>query len=171
MSLERDLAASLERHGVRGRRRARTLAEVRDHLLKSGPETPFGDPEELAYIFAVEIAIADGRTASRAVALAVAAFLVVLGSISIDVRAHAWLNDAPTAPLAALAVQVAFVAGLVAFLRARRRRLEGLGLVARGNALALVSLAVGLAAEASAELRRLHPARAGAFEIGVTAGL
>ena len=60
--LER-LSAELTAVGIRGRLRARSVAEARDHLAENGEEQ-FGDPAELARQFADGLALDRSRRAA-----------------------------------------------------------------------------------------------------------
>jgi hypothetical protein len=173
-----ELDAELRRARVPGSQRRRVLAEARDHLLEAGAGGPkrFGDPRTLAAGFAADSASASARTATLALAAAVLVTLALWGAIALDVRSHPWLNDFPGALVAALAVQVAAVAAFVSLVRAVRYRGRAvpaarLPLRARTNAVAAVSLALGLAVTALAEANHLTPSRAGAWELAVAAGL
>src|SRR5919202_1118435 len=81
-----DLSRELARRGVRGRLRARILAEAEDHL-RSDPEARdrFGEPDEIANAFAAELGThASSRAAVRAfVALAVAGAVYGVAFVSL----------------------------------------------------------------------------------------
>ncbi|HET7043628.1 MAG TPA: hypothetical protein VFI37_02155 [Gaiellaceae bacterium] len=138
--LSRELAAV----GIRGRVRARILAEAAEHL-REGPAEDFGDPRTLARQFAEAVGTAEARRASRVSLGALVAvgtvFAIVLVSI---MRAGSPRDifgggDPPLGFLAAVGAvvlpQVSFVAGVLAP-------------VARTPRNALRRAAVGLAAGA-----------------------
>jgi hypothetical protein len=116
--------------GIRGRLRARILAEAGDHLAE-GDEERFGDPAELARLFANGLAADRSRRAALVSfgALAVvgvgfaAACLAIARAGWPDIASGKW---APLGIVAALGLlvfpQFAFAAGLLAFLRAVRLR-------------------------------------------------
>jgi hypothetical protein len=124
------LAEELARVGIRGRARARILAEAADHLAE-GDEAQFGDPRELAQLFADELATqATTRaafTSFAALAVVGAAFavgwLAVIAGSSADITSAAFLPLGLVAAFALIACpQISFAAGLLALLRARRLR-------------------------------------------------
>ena len=172
------LDAELRRARVPGSQRRRILAEARDHLGEAGADGPerFGDPRALAESFAADSASSSARAAALTLAAAVLVTLALWGAIALDVRSHPWLNDFPGALVAALAVQVAAVAAFISLVRTVRYRgravpAAGLPLMARTNAVAAASLALGLAVTTLAEANHLVLARAGAWELAVAAGL
>ncbi len=177
MSYLSALDAELRRARVPGPQRRRILAETRDHLLEAGHDGPerFGDPAALAASFAADSASAGARAATVALVAAVLVTLALWGAIALDVRSHPWLNDFPGALAAALGVQVAAVAAFVSLARTVRHRgrppASALPLLARTNAVAAASLALGLAVTALAEANHLVLSRAGAWELAVAAGL
>jgi hypothetical protein len=124
------LGKELTAVGIRGRARARILAEAADHLAE-GEEEQFGDPRELAQLFADELATqATTRAAFAAFAalgLAGAGFaagwiLLILGG-SADITSAAFLPLGLVAAFALIACpQISFAAGLLALLRAERLR-------------------------------------------------
>jgi hypothetical protein len=127
--LER-LSVELTRVGIRGRTRARILAEAADHLTE-GDEERFGDPRELAQLFADELAT---QATTRAAYVAFAALglagtgfaigwvLVILHGTA-DITSAAFLPAGLVAAFALIACpQLSFAAGLLALLRARRLR-------------------------------------------------
>ena len=124
------LARELSRVGIRRRARARILAEAADHLAEGGEEQ-FGDPGELAQLFADELATqATTRaafTAFAALAVAGAAFavgwLALIAGGSADITSAAFLPAGLIAAFALIACpQISFAAGILALLRARRLR-------------------------------------------------
>jgi hypothetical protein len=124
------LGKELDAVGIRGRARARILAEAADHLAE-GEEEHFGDPRELAQLFADELATqATTRAAFGAFAalgLAGAGFaagwiLLILNGTA-DITAASFLPLGLVAAFALIACpQISFAAGLLALLRAERLR-------------------------------------------------
>ena len=124
------LSVELTRVGIRGRARARILAEAADHLAEGDEET-FGDPGELAQLFADELATQATTRAAyvgfAALGLAGAGFaagwvLLILGGTA-DITSAAFLPVGLVAAFALIACpQISFAAGLLALLRARRLR-------------------------------------------------
>ena len=123
------LSAELAAVGIRGRLRARIVAEARDHLAE-GDEERFGDPAELARQFADGLAADRSRRAAFVAfgALSLAGIGFAAGWVAVstgpqDIADGRWV---PLGVLTALGIivfpQVAFVAGGLAFLRAVRRR-------------------------------------------------
>jgi hypothetical protein len=124
------LGKELARVGIRGRARARILAEAADHLAE-GDEAEFGDPRELAQLFADEFATqATTRAAFLAsAALGAAGAAFALGWVGMVMRGTGDITSAsflPAGLVAAFALiacpQISFAAGLLAVLRARRLR-------------------------------------------------
>jgi hypothetical protein len=124
------LGKELARVGIRGRARARILAEAADHLAE-GDEADFGDPRELAQLFADEHATqATTRAAFLAfAALGAAGAAFALGWIGMIPRGAGDITSAsflPAGLIAAIALiacpQISVAAGLLAVLRARRLR-------------------------------------------------
>ena len=127
------LEAELSTVGIRGRLRDRIVAEAADHLAE-GESSRFGDPGELARHFADELATDRSRRAAVGAFAALglaglgvgAAFLLTARSgAQADVTSATWL---PAGLLAVVGMlfwpQVALVAGVLAALRAIRRRRE-----------------------------------------------
>jgi hypothetical protein len=125
-----ELSRELARHGVRGAPRRRILAEVDDHL-RSEPHAQerFGSPTEIANEFAAEL----GSHASRRAAAVGFAALAVAGAAYASAFVSLAFAGLPTETLApalgALALaamvfapQVSFIAGVLALVRALRRR-------------------------------------------------
>jgi hypothetical protein len=115
--LDRELAAV----GVPARRRRRIRLELEDHLA-CDPSADLGDPAELARQFADELGTAYARRASYASFLVLVPFGLLLGALF----AFAGVNTTrtplvPTLTLV-LGVQLAFVGGTLAVLRAFRLR-------------------------------------------------
>jgi hypothetical protein len=146
------LASQLAAVGIRGRRRARILAEFADHL-DCDSQAELGDPSELARQFANEL----GTTLARRAAvtafagLALAGIFAGVAFLTGQRRLFVSASDAvsPVGQIGAWMVviggQVAFVAGGLSALRAFRTRHAGV--VARAQALVIVRRAsVGIAA-------------------------
>jgi hypothetical protein len=125
------LCAELARVGIRGALRERILAEAADHLV-DGDVEDFGEPRLIAQRFADELATTYSRRAAFRgfVALAVAGLGFAAAWLLVN-AAGGWpdLVSAGLLPLAVPAAvgmivcpQVAFAAGLLALLRARRLR-------------------------------------------------
>jgi len=126
-----ELAGELRRVGIRGRLERRILAEIADHLA-SDPAAALGPPDELARGFADELGTSRSRRAAfaafGALTLAGVAYTIAFVAISVaNVRIP--LLDARSRPIADVAFatavgapQLAFVAGVLAALRAFRRR-------------------------------------------------
>jgi len=122
------LGKELDRVGIRGRARRRILLEAADHLTE-GEEAAFGDPHELAQLFADELATQAGTraafTAFAALGLAGAGFaagwcLLVLRGTA-DITSASFLPAGLVAAFALIACpQISFAAGLLALARARR---------------------------------------------------
>ena len=123
------LSAELAAVGIRGRLRARIVAEARDHLAE-GDEERFGDPADLARQFADGLALDRSRRAAfvafgalAAAGAGFAAMWLAVASGPQDIAAGRW---APLGVAAALGTivfpQVAFAAGVLALLRALRLR-------------------------------------------------
>jgi hypothetical protein len=145
-----DLSAQLAAVGIAGRQRTRILAEIADHL-SCDPDATLGDPAALARQFADELGTLRARRAAFAAfaALAVAGVLsaVMLATAPAGVPRVAFSQGTASlgAAIAVLSAQVAFVSGVLAGLRALRRRRSGV--VARAEAVVIVRrAAVGLAA-------------------------
>jgi hypothetical protein len=123
-----ELGAELTRVGIRGRTRSRILTEASDHLADGAPEQ-FGDPRELAQLFADELATSETTRAAYDAFAALGVVGACFAAAWIAVPAHGSpdILSAQVVPLgiaAALAMlvlpQVAFAAGLLALLRALR---------------------------------------------------
>ena len=124
------LSTELARVGIRGRARARILAETADHLAE-GDESQFGDPRALAQLFADELATQATTRAAYlafgALALAGAGFgvgwRVLILNGTADITSASFLPAGLLAAFALIACpQIAFAAGLLSLLRARRLR-------------------------------------------------
>jgi hypothetical protein len=139
--LDRELAAV----GIPARRRRRIAAELADHL-RCDPKAPLGDPHELARRFADELGTAYARRAGFAVFLAlVPVGLLFLALAALFGPAGFRSSDVtPIGPAVVIGVQLAFVGGVLAALRAWRiRRSASVGYV--GAAIVLRRAAFGIA--------------------------
>ncbi len=147
--LDRELAAV----GVPARRRRRIRLELEDHLA-CDPNADLGDPRALARQFADELGTAYARRAGIAVFAVLVPFGLLFGALFLLASVHVG-NPTPLPLMLALVVgvQLAFVGGTLAALRAwRLRRLPVIpaeearivvrraGLAVLGAALALISL-------------------------------
>ncbi len=168
MSYVDELSRELRAVGIRGRLRARIVAEADDHL-RSDDEAPgrFGSPREIANAFAAEL----GTRASRRAAVGAFAALGVAGAVYATSFVGASFagtsrDDPPLASLAflviVLAPQVSFVAGSLALLRVWRRRSDRVfasgerTVINRRTALALVCGIATMAALAVYALELRH---------------
>jgi hypothetical protein len=151
-SVLRELRRELGAVGIRGRLRRRILAESEDHL-RSDPEAParFGAPQDVANAFAAEL----GARRSRRAAVSAFAALAIAGAVYTVAFVSASFAGIPapdTYPILAVlafaaivfAPQIAFVAGVLAIVRALRRRepvlpSAELRVINRRTGLALVS--------------------------------
>jgi hypothetical protein len=173
MSYLAELSTALARAGIRGRLRRRIVAEISDHLT-CDPNADLGSAEEVASHFADELGTARARRAAHAgfAALAVVGTLVVAVFAA---TAHARIAlpkvHAPSPvlfdlglALTALGGQVALAAGLLAALRALRRRdapVIGSGdavLMRRRTAVALIAGLACVAGLAIVSLEANHAA-------------
>jgi hypothetical protein len=154
-----ELHLELGRVGIRGRQRARILAEAAGHLEEGDPAR-FGSAELVAQRFADELAtVQSRRVAFRGFgALAAAGLVFAAGWLLVPV-AGGWpaIDSARVLPLAIAAglgmvvcSQVSFAAGLLALLRAVRLRDTGaapaaeVALLLRRTCTALVSGALAV---------------------------
>jgi hypothetical protein len=124
------LETELRRVGIGGRTRARILAEAEDHLADGDP-ADFGDPRELAQLFADELATSETTRAAYVAFAALAAVGACFGAawIAVPARSSPDILSAQIVPLGVAAAaamlvlpQVSFAAGVLALLRARRLR-------------------------------------------------
>jgi hypothetical protein len=124
------LSDELARVGIHGRARARILAEAADHLAE-GDQAEFGDPKELAQLFADELATQattrSAYVAFAALGLAGAGFAggwrVLILNGTADITSAAFLPLGIVAGFALIVCpQISFAAGLLSVLRARRLR-------------------------------------------------
>jgi hypothetical protein len=132
VSLLQQLGVELGKVGIRGRLRDRILAEAADHLADGDPAA-FGDPVELAALFADEVATHRTRRVALTAFAALAACGIAFGLawIAIARAGSPDLGAAPWEPLGIASAlgtivfpQFAFACGLLALLRAIRRRRE-----------------------------------------------
>lgn len=128
-----DLSRELSDVGIRGRHRARIVAEFSDHL-ECEPDAALGAPGDLARRFADELGTARARRAAlrsfAALALAGIVFTIAAVALQATGRSLPQLHPSST-PLADLALgliavgaQVAFASGVLALLRSVRLRDE-----------------------------------------------
>jgi hypothetical protein len=158
VSYLQDLERELDRAGIRGGVRRRILTEFEDHL-SSDPDAELGAPAEIARQFADELgtrrAIRAALVSFAALAIAGALFAVAFlafGSTGVQLaRLHprSRLVGDLAAFLAVVGPQLAFVAGLLAALRAFRHRHQVV--IGRSEAIviarrATVGVAAGIAA-------------------------
>ena len=126
------LGAELTRVGIRGRQRARILTEAADHIAEGSAEE-FGDPTELAQLFADELATQETARAAyvafAALALAGAGFGLAWHQLVMHSHGGASLTSGAFVPVGIVAAfaliacpQISFAAGLLSVLRARRLR-------------------------------------------------
>jgi hypothetical protein len=128
MTYIEQLSGELWRVGIRGRLRARIVAEIADHLT-CDPGAELGPASELAHQFADELGTSLARRAafvsfaalSFAGAMFAAAFLSNPGLLRTATDTARAFSDLAAA-LLVLAPQVALVAGSLAAIRALRRR-------------------------------------------------
>ena len=124
------LGDELARVGIHGRQRSRIVAEAADHIAESDA-ADFGDPRELAQLFADELAT---QATTRAAYLAFAVLGVVgaafaLGWIQLVMHGAADITSAESVPVGVTAAfaliacpQICFAAGLLMLVRTRRLR-------------------------------------------------
>lgn len=133
MSWLEDLDRQLGARGVTGRRRRRIVLELRDHIeCDPGCEERLGAPRELAATFADELAAHSARRcawyvfgALATAAVALVASLAAVGPAGGYPRYGGDLSPALSVPVVLgtlVAPQVALVAGMLAAVRAARRR-------------------------------------------------
>ena len=146
--LDRELAAC----GVPAHRRRRIRVELEDHLA-CDPSADLGDPRELARQFADELGTAYARRAGFAAFLLLVPFGLLFGALF--AFAAVYTASGPPALKIALVVgvQLAFVGGTLALLRAwRLRRLVAIPAAEARILLRRAGLAVGGAAVTVAAL-------------------
>jgi hypothetical protein len=125
--------------GIRGTRRERIVTEIADHLA-CDPAAQLGPPREIAHRFADELGTLNARRAAGRSFAALAIAGLLFGAAFAGSPAAAFGAAPAGAPLlgrlarvvAVLAPQIAFAAGLLAALRAVRRR--GQGVIAASEA-------------------------------------
>lgn len=159
MSYRENLHRELTGVGITGRLRARILDEIDDHL-QCAPEADLGDPQLIARRFADELGTTRARraalTAFAALALAGLLFAVAFLSSPQPVFAGSppgvrWTFRLAAA-VGAIAPQVAFVAGVLAVLRALHRRTTTIVAAAEARVIlrrATVGVTMGLASMVS----------------------
>lgn len=169
-----ELSAELTRAGVRGRSRARILAEFADHLA-CDPAADLGAPAALARQFADELGTSRALRGAAAgfAGLAVAGVLfgvafLLSGYLGHAGRARSPVLDTVANVVAVLAPQLAFACGMLAVLRTvwRRRapavpRAEATVIVRR-TVVAVASGVTAMAALALEAIEHPHAASAGA---------
>lgn len=134
MSFLKDLETELTAAGIPARRRARIVAEFRDHLSED-PGADLGNPRELARQFADELGTSLAReSAFRAFAVLALAGIALLIMFFTGGQLRGWVGYAhsgtldpvwwyaPVIVVCALAAQVALASGVLAALRAYRLR-------------------------------------------------
>jgi hypothetical protein len=125
-----DLSRELAAHGIRGSTRRRILLEVDDHLRSDAEaQERFGSAREVANAFAAELGAQASRRAAvsafAALGFAGAVYAASFASLSFVNPPREMLDPALGALAFAVMIvapQVSFVAGLLALLRALRRR-------------------------------------------------
>jgi hypothetical protein len=143
-----DLDAQLASAGIRGARRERIVAEFADHL-RCDPAADLGDPALLATQFADELGTTLARRAAfqAFVALSLAAIVIVGRAVALLPLTGGGAGDTVSLLIAAVAGQVALVAGGLGLLRAVQSR--GRSTISREEASVLTRRAgIGLAAGA-----------------------
>jgi hypothetical protein len=129
MSYRDELHRELTAVGITGRQRSRITDEIADHL-ECDPKAELGAPQLVARQFADELGSARARRAGFASFGALALAGVLFGVTFVTAPGHAFAS-VPAAVswpgrvgnwVAVIAPQVAFAAGLLALLRALRRR-------------------------------------------------
>ena len=175
MSYVEDLGRQLSAVGIRGRARTRVLAEIDDHLA-CDPGADLGDPKDLARRFADELgtsfACRSARDAFAGLAVGGVCFLVMgmtaaaAGVGWSGARFDAPLSGVIATGLAAVAAQVAFVAGALGMWRAWWLRREPV--ISRAQATVLgrragVGLASGIVALAALAVAVLELKGAGSW--------
>jgi hypothetical protein len=102
-----ELGAELARVGIRGRLRARILAEAADHLAQSEPER-FGDPRAIARLHANALATDRSRHAAAASFAALAAAGLGLAAAWLLTASAGGWPDIASADLVPLGISAAF---------------------------------------------------------------
>ncbi|MEO6858741.1 MAG: hypothetical protein ABI323_09155 [Solirubrobacteraceae bacterium] len=131
MSYRDDLHRELTAVGITGRQRSRITDEIEDHL-QCDPKADLGAPQLVARQFADELGTARARRAGFAGFAALALAGVLFGVAFVTAPGHAFgsIPGAVSWPgrvgnwVAVIAPQIAFAAGLLALLRALRRRTQ-----------------------------------------------
>jgi hypothetical protein len=174
-----ELSRELGAVGIRGRLRARILAEASEHLL-DGAAQDFGDPRMLARQFAEELGAAEARRAARwsFAALALAGCVYAAAFLQLSARGGDVIGPQLAAAVGMILLpQVSFVAGALAPVARSPRiavRRASLGLAAgagslgcawalgwrSGLPLAVAGIALGVAAVATVRAARIRTATA-----------
>lgn len=141
MSWLEELEQELRAVRIPAARRRRIVAEFADHLASEpDSEERLGSPTELARQFADELGTAYARRAGYAVFLALAPVGLLFGALFTIAAVYTTSVDAPVTIGLTLGIQLAFVGGTLALLRAWRTR--GARAVTAADARALVHRAV-----------------------------
>jgi hypothetical protein len=130
MTYLEELSRELAAHGIGGRRRRRILLEVDDHLRSDATaEGRFGSAREVANGFAAELGAQASRRAAVSAFVALGVAGVVYGASFASMSFASPPSETLDPALGALAFaalivapQVSFVAGVLALVRALRRR-------------------------------------------------
>jgi hypothetical protein len=156
MTWTQQLAAELDGRGIPARRRRAILLEIEDHIAcDPAGVSRLGDPRELAAEFADELATQTARGGAWTAfgGLALAAFALIVSQLALGAAGgYPGFDNGYSTPLAVVAIlcivvapQVALVAGVLALVRALRRRREAV-LPAAEIRLLRRRIAVGLGA-------------------------
>jgi hypothetical protein len=157
-----ELRRELHARGIRGRLAARIEAELADHLA-CDPDARLGEPAEIAERFSVELRTVLTRRASiRAfAALAFCALLLFAASAGIVGAGGYPASTGGLVPLSGLAMiacaQIAFVAGVLALVRALRAGSPGDLRLAQRRTLVAVDAGLGLAAALAVHAAAVRP--------------
>jgi hypothetical protein len=121
------LGDELARVGIHGQQRSRVVAEAADHIAEGGA-ADFGDPRELAQLFADELAT-QATTRASYLAFAVLGAAFAAGWLQLVMHGAADITSAEFVPVGVMAAfaliacpQICFAAGLLMLLRTRRLR-------------------------------------------------
>jgi hypothetical protein len=116
-----ELDRELRSVGMPARRRRRIRLELEDHLA-CHPDADLGDPRKLARQFADELGTAYARRAGFVIFLALAPFGLLFGALLAFAAVRTENPPLPLTLAVVLGVQLAFVGGTLALLRAWRLR-------------------------------------------------
>lgn len=165
-----ELRRELTTAGIRGRRRARVLAEFADHI-RCDPNASLGAPVELAREFANELGTSRALRGAFAVFVALALAAVLLATFLIEgfgPVTHQLLAADAVGWILLVAAQVAFASGTLAAWRSiQHRRTRSLSraeaaVIVRRSAVALGAGLVAMAALAAAALLLRYVGHTGA---------